>query len=63
MEVNPVQVERFLSGMDYPASKNDLVNYASSQGADDNVINTLEQMPGDNFNSVKDVSRAIGEIE
>lgn len=61
--VNPIQVQKFLGGVDYPASKQDLINKAKEEKADDNVLQTLQSMPGDNFNSVKDVAEAIGKIE
>ena len=62
-KVNPIQVQKFLSGIDYPAKKQDLVDKAQQEGADQEVIDTLQQMPGDNFNSPNDVSQAIGKIE
>ncbi len=61
--INSLQVERFLSGMDYPCNKDDIVSYAASQGADQNVLDKLQQMPGGTFNSMTDISRAIGTVE
>ena len=31
MTVNPVQVEKFLKGVDYPATKEDLIRHAQQQ--------------------------------
>ncbi len=59
--VNPVQVQKYLRGIDYPAKKNELVKRAREQGADQNVISTLESLPDQEFKTPKDVSRAIGE--
>lgn len=61
--VNPIQVQKFLSGVNYPASKDDLVKKAQQEGASQDVISTLQQMPGDRYNSPNDVSEAIGKIE
>ncbi|MGG6238380.1 DUF2795 domain-containing protein [Nodosilinea sp. AN01ver1] len=61
--VNPIQVQKFLKGMEYPASKQDVIEHAKQQGADENVCSTLEQMPEDEFETPADVSKAIGEIE
>jgi hypothetical protein len=61
-DVNPIQVQKFLKGVDYPTSKNDLVERAKQQGADDTVIETLQRMPSDEFNSPNDVSEAIGKM-
>lgn len=62
MTVNPIQVQKFLGGIDYPASKETLVERAVSQGADDEVRDTLERLPDQEFNSPNDVSEAIGKL-
>ncbi len=62
MAVNPIQVQKFLGGIDYPIAKQDLVEHARSKGADDDVMSTLEELPFDEFNSPKDVSEAIGTL-
>lgn len=61
--VNPVQVQKFLKGVDYPASKQDLIEHAKQQGADENVCSTLEQMADEQYETPADVSKAIGDIE
>jgi hypothetical protein len=61
--INPVQVQKFLGGIDYPASRDELVNRAREQGADENVMQTLEELPMDRFNGPNDVSEAIGKME
>ncbi len=60
--MNPIQVQKFLGGIDYPCSKQDLVQRAESQGADENVRQTLQSLPMDRFNSPNDVSEAIGRL-
>jgi hypothetical protein len=62
-KANPIQVQKFLSGMDYPASKEEIVDHAKSKGADENIIQTLEQLPDESFETPADVSKAIGEID
>jgi hypothetical protein len=62
MTVNPVQLQKFLKGIDYPADKNTLLQRARESGADDNVMRTLEQLPRDQFNSPNDVSEAVGQL-
>lgn len=61
--VNPIQVQKYLAGVNYPASKEDLLNKAKEEGADENTLQTLQNMPGDHFESVKDVAKAIGHEE
>ncbi|MEN3310025.1 MAG: hypothetical protein V7603_6227 [Micromonosporaceae bacterium] len=59
MAVNPIQLQKHLSGVDYPASKKDLVQHARQRGADQDALQTLESLPQDQFNSPNDVCAAI----
>jgi uncharacterized protein DUF2795 len=61
---NPVEIEKCLKGVNYPAKKNDLIKHAQQQGANQDVIETLKELRGDaNFNSPVDVSKAVSEID
>jgi hypothetical protein len=53
---NPVQVQRFLSGVDYPVDRDTLVEHARSQGADDAVLKGLSALPDRQFNGPNAVS-------
>lgn len=59
---NPMQIQEYLKGVDYPCSKEDLIETAKSEGADENVIQTLQRIPMEEFNSPKEVSEAIGQL-
>lgn len=59
--VNPVQVQKFLKNVDYPAKKDDLVRAAQEEGADENVLSALKAMPEEEFQTPADVSEAIGD--
>ena len=56
-----VEIEKALKGMDYPASKQDLVQKAKSNNASQDVIQTIQNLPQDQFNSPTDVQKAFGE--
>ncbi|WP_167759798.1 DUF4142 domain-containing protein [Massilia horti] len=60
--VNPVQIQKFLKGMDYPASKASLIDKAKSEGADANVCASLEMLPDEMFQTPADVSQAFGRL-
>ena len=62
-KVNPIQLQKHLKGVDYPASKEDLIAHAKQQGADENALSALEQLPDEQFETPADVSKAIGESE
>jgi hypothetical protein len=60
---NPVEVEKSLKGIDYPAKKQDLIKYAQQHGAKREVMETLKELPEEDFSSPIDVSKAIGEMD
>ena len=62
-KVNPVQVQKFLKGIDYPADKNELIQAAKDEGADENVISMLESLPEEQYQTPADLSQAIGAEE
>jgi hypothetical protein len=55
----PIELQKYLSGVDYPASKEDLVKTARDQGAPDELIQALESASEDSFDSPTDVSSAV----
>ena len=61
-KANPIEVQRFLEGVDYPTRKADLVREAERQGADASVRSTLERIRDEKFDGPADVSEAIGRI-
>jgi hypothetical protein len=60
---NPVQVQKFLKGIDYPCGQRELIATARQQGADENVLATLERLPDQSYNSPNDVAEAIGKLK
>lgn len=56
MSANPIQMQKFLSGVDYPASREDLVEHARKKGADEEVLRKLEAMPDRTFDGPNAVS-------
>jgi len=61
-KVSPAQVQKFLKGVDYPASKDDLISIAEQEGADENVQAILEQLPDVEYSSPVEVSEGIGSV-
>ena len=59
-KVNPVQVQKFLGGVDYPARREDLVRAAEQHGADENVRTLLQQLPDEAYATPAEVSQAMG---
>jgi Protein of unknown function (DUF2795) len=63
MAINPIQVQKFLGGIDYPTSKQDLIKAAQKHGADSAAMETIKSLKWERFNSPNDVSEAIGELK
>ena len=61
--VSPSQVQRFLSGLDFPSSREELIDYAVEEGADEDVLDTLSRIPDELYHTPDDVSQAIDEIQ
>jgi hypothetical protein len=55
---NPIQMQKFLGGVDYPASRDELVAHARSSGADDAVLEHLRALPDRTFDGPNAVSQA-----
>ena len=62
-KVNPIQLQKHLKGMDYPASKQDFLDRSRKEGADENILSTLEQLSDEEFETPADVSKAVSTIE
>lgn len=61
--VSPVQMQKHLKGVNYPASKGDLVARAQQNNASGEIVDKIRALPADSFNSPKDVMRALGQTE
>jgi hypothetical protein len=56
--VNPIQLQKFLGGVDYPASKDDLLKKAEEHGADDEVMEALRALPDQEYDAPTAVTKA-----
>ena len=57
-EVNPIQLQKFLGGVDYPASKDDLLKKAEEHGADEEVLQALRDLPDREYDAPTAVTKA-----
>jgi hypothetical protein len=60
--INPIQLQKVLSGVDYPSSRDDLVDRAKSNGADDEVLKQLQALPDQTYDGPDEVSKAAAEV-
>lgn len=61
--INPIQVQKYLKGVNYPVKKAQIVENARKQGADEEILSALKKLPDQEYNSPVAVSKAIGQIE
>lgn len=58
---SPANVAKYLKGTDFPAKRDDLINQAKKNDADEKVIETLEKMPEKEYGDMSDVMKGYGE--
>ena len=63
MSINPIQMQKHLKGVDYPASKEDLLTNAEQLGADEDARATLDRLPDREYETPADVSKALGDLD
>ncbi|MBX6313695.1 MAG: DUF2795 domain-containing protein [Isosphaeraceae bacterium] len=61
-EQSPADVQEYLKGVDYPATKDDLIAAARNNGAPDSILDILQRLPGDRFEGPPGVMKAYGQI-
>jgi len=59
MGVQVTDVQKALKGASYPADKEELVDLAESNDADEDVLDALRDMGDDTFDSPADVMEAL----
>lgn len=61
----PANIMQHLKGIDFPASKDDIVDHASmGEGPDtDDVVNVLQQIDDRDYNSPAEVMEQVGRVE
>lgn len=59
----PANITHHLEGTDFPATRADLEKNAKNNGAEDDVLDVIRQMPDQEYGSMSDVTKGIGEVE
>ncbi len=53
---DPIRMQKYLSGVDYPAGRDELVRHAQDAGADDEVLDHLRTIPDRTYDGPNAVS-------
>lgn len=56
---NPIELQKHLSGVDYPADRDALLQTARENGADDDLPQSLQQLPEREFSGPDEVAEAL----
>ena len=59
MAASPTEVQRYLKGVDYPATKDDLISTADENEAPDEVIEQLQSVNEEQFDGPEEVMEAL----
>ena len=59
MDVNPIELQKHLKGVNYPASKDDLVSTAQDNNAPDEIVDALGNMNDTEYSGPDDVMREL----
>ena len=59
MDFNPIEVQKHLKGVNYPAGKEDLASTAESNNAPDALVERLRNLPDQTFSGPDDVQEAL----
>ena len=54
-----IEVQKYLSGMDYPATKSDIVEHARGQGASEDVVQALDRTADREYDGPNAVSEEV----
>jgi hypothetical protein len=57
--VSPIDIQKALSGIDYPASKDDLVRHAEQNGGGKDVLDALGKIEDREYEGPSGVSSAV----
>jgi hypothetical protein len=62
-KVSPAEVEKSLRGLDFPVSKDMLIKHARSNDASEEVLDTLDALPDEEYASLADINKAIDDTD
>ncbi|MCC4769440.1 DUF2795 domain-containing protein [Methanosarcina sp. DH2] len=57
MQTSPIEVQKALKGMDYPAQKQKLIEHAKKHKASNEVMEVLQDLPDHEYSNAADVSK------
>ncbi len=62
-KVSASEIEKYLSGVDFPCDKSGLISHARDKNAPQEVIDVMEDFPDKQYGDVADVAKGIGQAK
>lgn len=59
---NPIDLQKALSGASYPSSKEDLIAHAKSNGADQDILDGLQEFPDGEISGSDQLQKASSDL-
>ena len=60
---SPANISRHLKNIRFPAHKADLLRHARREGAKEQVLDVIANLPDGNYASMADVMTGVGKVE
>jgi hypothetical protein len=60
MTVNPIELQKCLGGVNYPAPKQEIIDQAQRHGADQTIMGALDGLPDKEYDSPAAVNKEVG---
>lgn len=59
---SPIEVRKYLHGLEYPAQREEIIDKAEEEGADEDILALLQQLPDKEYESPIEVSSAVAKL-
>ncbi|HEU0050470.1 MAG TPA: DUF2795 domain-containing protein [Patescibacteria group bacterium] len=59
--VSAAELQKYLAGIEYPATKHDAIEQARENNAPEKVIKTIRGLPEDEFGGPQEIQKAFGD--
>ncbi|WP_320067522.1 DUF2795 domain-containing protein [Micromonospora sp. RTGN7] len=62
MTISANELREYLAGLDYPASRADLVRWGQENGVSTETLQMLRALPAESFDSPAELTEALGSL-
>ncbi len=60
-KITPIEVEKYIKGVNFPADKEDLIHQAEGNHAPDEVMRVLNELTGKEYRSPVDIAKELSQ--